>query len=861
MRSISNFVGTLVKDGEGTLETGFDESSNSGTVIVEAGRLVLTNAFGEASATLANLCVSNGATFVLAPGCALSVQGGTLAAGATICAEAGATIDLSALSFGSGVTFKGPGTFVFARSSQLSGSTTEDCPNMSFVEQGTARNIAPYDVEPEVVGHPAFWVAADKNVDIISFETNGKTYNNGVACWRDCRDGETTYYATNDFSQLTVTSGVPSRWFENNGYPYIYHMGLNGSAESRSVQSGMVWNQPITNICAVFSVLRKADSGANAILGCTKRFEAMGSARENNDFGRGVNSTTDGGGIATWGNYILSMSAASCVKDGWIYADGKEKGPHDNLSEFTDSVVLEMHPLAPYGRADAFAIQEWKGVTYSGCQQQMECIIYTNELTQTERMKVCAYLLNKWKGMSMRGPAQRFAGDASFDEVDMSGGISLELDSGAAMGISSATSGTVVKSGEGLLYVDFVDGASIDVRGGEIRVRSVANDESALPSGQFIHLDATKTETMEFKSYTFRGETIDNMVETWRDPATNIYAHTRRTDPRCRPGFLAYPDALGGKPVVDYSSLTNTTADALISDGCFHNFYVGNETSTDSVKATTAIGGFFALIGSRNGGGVPLGTFNANPWRAVSEDPSAPFYNSSAPAGLRLAEGRLNGESVSLTDTGLSGGYDVVSVRNLYGTGGGGINSIMTAATRKYTGGGEIGELLIYETPLSYETYRCIDAYLGWKWFGRKTPGFSPATATSISVAEGATLSIDGGAPVTAMSVSGAGTVNGSLVCAEGCVVTAKVAEGGGLETLSVTGSLDVSRGGTVAVVGNVRRIGPGAHAIIAAESLSGSLGEWTVTGVEGVPYMPKVSLRSGSLCLYMPSGLTIIVK
>ena len=185
----------------------------------------------------------------------------------------------------------------------------------------------------------------------------------------------------------------------------------------------------------------------------------------------------------------------------------------------------------------------------------------------------------------------------------------------------------------------------------------------------------------------------------------------------------------------------------------------------------------------------------------------------------------------------------------------------MTADTRKYTGGGEIGELLIYETPLSYESYRRIDAYLGWKWHGRKTPGFSPATATSVSVAEGATLSIDGGAPVTAMSVSGAGTVNGSLVCAEGCVVTAKVAEGGGLETLSVTGSLDVSRGGTIAIVGNARHIGAGAHPLIVAGSALGDLGEWTVTGAEGLPTEPKVRLRDGALCLVNPSGLTVIIR
>lgn len=867
MCAISNFVGKLRKDGDGTLETGFVEASVSGSILVEEGCLVMTNFSGEDSATFANLCVSNGAAFALAAGCTLSVQGGTLATGATVAAGEGATIDLTAVSIESGVTFKGPGTFLLVSPSQLPTAKTADCPNMSFMEQGTARNIVPYDdVVPEVVGHPAFWVSADKNVDIMSFQWNNTTYNNGVACWRDCRDGETTYYATNDFSQITEGASVPSRLYENGGHPYIWHVGIADKDHTnyRGVWSGMVWNQPITNICAVFSVVKQDSGDGNAILGCTQRFDEMGSARTNNDFRRGVTPGSDGGGIATWGNYILSRSAASCVQGGWIYADGVEKRPQDTLGEFEGTsvpVVLEMHPIAPYGRADAFAIQQHGGVTCSGCQRQMECIIYTNELSQAERMKVCAYLLNKWKGMAMRGPAQRFTGNARLDGVDMSGGISVELDSGAAMGISSVANGTVVKNGDGLLYVDLVDGAGIDVRGGEMRVRSVPNDESVLPSGQFVHLDATKTDTMEFKSYTFRGDTIDNMIETWRDPATNIYAHTRRADSRYRPGFLTYPEALGGKPVVDYSTLTNISSVSLMSNGAFHNFYVGSGASGDSVKATTVIGGFFAMIGSRNGGGVPLGTFNDNPWRTASDNPAVPFYNSNAPTGLRLSEGLLNGGSVSFMDTGLSGGYDVVSIRNLYETGGAGIDSIMTAKSQEYTGGGEIGELLIYETPLSYETYRRIDSYLGWKWHGRKTPGFSPATATSISVAEGATLSIDGGAPVTAMSVSGVGTVNGSLVCAEGCVVTAKVKEDGSLEMLSVTGSLDVSRGGTIAVVGDVGRIGPGAHPLIAAGSVSGDLGEWIVTASGGQSTLLQVRLRGSAFCLAKTSGMMLIVR
>jgi hypothetical protein len=268
------------------------------------------------------------------------------------------------------------------------------------------------------------------------------------------------------------------------------------------------------------------------------------------------------------------------------------------------------------------------------------------------------------------------------------------------------------------------------------------------------------------------------------------------------------------------------------------------------------------MIGSKNGGGVPLGNFNSQTWRIATADPTVPFYSASAPANLRNAEGLLNGKGVSLTSTGLSGGYDTVAVRNLYGSGGGNLDSIMTANSRNYTGGGEIGELLIYETPLSYVAHRRIDAWLGWKWLGRKTVGFSPLNAASVAVADGAMLSIDGDAPVTAMAVSGSGTVNGSLVCAEGCVVTAKVTGSGSVEMLSVTGSLDVSRGGTVAVAGDMRKIKPGVHALIAAGSVSGGLGEWSVADGGDVSSEPQICLHNGSLCLVMPQppGIMLIV-
>jgi hypothetical protein len=871
--NIRRWTLTLTKCGAGTLDITSSTNVAHNALVCEEGTTALRMTAEAENQTLASLVVSNGATFKLAEG-VLKLNGANLAAGATLAAGEGATLDVSSLTIPAGVTLEGPGTFLLVNARQISGAKTVGCPRFVFASQGSSRDIISYDnCEPAVVGHPAFWVSADKNVDLITFEWNGTTYNNGVACWRDCRDGETTYYATNDFSQIdfsqiVVKEGVPSRYNSNmfNGRPGIQHDGIATAAQSnyRFIQSGMVWNRPITNICAVFNVIYN-QGGANAILGCTKRFEEMGSARTCNDFCRGVNGTTDGGGIGTWGNYILSRSAAACVQNGWIYADGKPKGPQDTLSEFaspSQPVVWEMHPKAPYGRADAFAIQEHGGVTCSGRQYQMECIIYTNELTQTERRQVCAYLLKKWKNAVVPGVDNRFSGNANLDGFDAGGGLSVEVEDGALMGVTSMTNGTLVKTGEGTLYADLVDGASLDVREGELRIRSCANVESVIPPGQFIHLDASKTNTMEFKSYAFRGQTVAKMVETWRDPTTNVYANTRRTDGRYRPGFLAYPEALGGKPVVDYSTLTNIIAGTgtanELSAGCFHDFYIGS--GTRDFQKTERIGSLFMMIGSRNGGGLPLGDYDMTNWRSTTTNPAVAFFNSNVPEGLRYGEGLLNGKSVSFTSTGLSGGYDTVAVRNITGTGGGGVQNIMMGHGRRYVGGGEVGELLIYEDPLDSVTHRKVDAWLGWKWLGRKTPGFSPSSAAAVSVAEGASVAVDGDAPLMAAAVSGAGTIVGDLSCATGCVVEAYVEEGA-IAALTVTGALDVSAGGTIRVLGDVRTLRAGTYPLIVAASATGG-GAWTVE-YSGKPSLkPRVRLHGGALCLDMLSkGIRITVK
>lgn len=870
IQNIRRWTLTATKDGEGTLDiTSTNIAHNA--LIAEKGLTVLRMTAPTANQTFASITVSNGASLKLAEG-TLAVSSAAFGSGATLIAGEGAVLDISGTVLPAGITFKGPGTFVVKEASALSGAVLEDAPVFRFANAGTTRDLASTDeVIPAVVGHPAFWVDAAKNVDLMTFEWEGVTYTNGVACWRDCRDGETAYYATNDFSQLTVKTGVPSRYEANryNGLPCVLHAGIATAADPnpRTVQSGMVWNRPITNVCAVFHVVYNYDNGGgNAMLGCTKRFAEMGTARDYNDFGRGINGTTDGGGVGTWSNYLLASGVPAWIRNGWLYVNGQEWDLSVKMpSTVSIPYVLEAHPLAPYGRADAFAIQEHAGVTSSGCQRQMECIVYTNQLTLTERRQVCAYLMQKHRNATVDYDLSdsRFTNKSNLDTLDASRDVGIDVAAGTVMGFTTLTNNaTLLKTGAGTLYADLVDGASFDVREGEVVIRSQELTADVVPPGPFVHLDAIATNRMTLTPKTYLDGETRVEVTHWRDVsgASPVSAQRRTTDDRYKGPYLSYPESLGGRPVVDYGVLTNTSPlDINYGWGLFHDL-VWKETdgfSTMNYTNLTTLGSVFLMIGSKNGGGVPFGGYATSPWRNATVDPAVPFFNANAPTGSRSGGNWLNGAKTTFTTAGLSGGYDLVSFRDTVGTGCN-VQSLMMANGRAFTGGGELGEVLVYEEPLSYYKHQIVDAWLNWKWFARKTVGYAPSAASNVTVAAGATLTVEGGSPLTVTRLSGTGAIDGSVSFASGAELVSVIHDNGTITPLTVSGTADLSAGGTVTLTGDISKLTQGAYLLVSCPSVTAGLWNVEYTGTTSLKYV--VRARPDGIYLDVVSPGTLII-
>jgi hypothetical protein len=234
------------------------------------------------------------------------------------------------------------------------------------------------------------------------------------------------------------------------------------------------------------------------------------------------------------------------------------------------------------------------------------------------------------------------------------------------------------------------------------------------------------------------------------------------------------------------------------------------------------------------------------------------FNNLFLPGGMRT---KLNGNYVNATETGLSGSWDLISLVSYEAFGAGGFSS---NNWNKDVGGQEIGEAIFYKTGLSRESVTKVEAYLAKKWFNRATPGFRPAAASNLTVEAGATLTLVGGQPITVKSFSGGGTVAGSVALAADAVLEVTVNPDGSVDTLTVTGVIDLSNGGVVRLVGDVEKLTMGRHTLVQCDALAAAdAGHWSVQGVSVSDKVSmKVKIIDGALVLDVTAlGTTMLLK
>ena len=814
---VSAFSGSIKKAGGGLL-TAYTKLASFGTIDVAEGEFAIAPTGGVA--TVSSLSVASGATLSLAEGTTLAISSMNLANGATVRIGKGAVLRLPGSSFPSGVTFEGEGSVDF--SSRLQSANYGE--PVFYASQ--------YD--PGVKGTPAFWITAESLTNATPAGTlvneNGTNF---VARWNDCRGGADAgyHFATNLHHKPYVAPTTNAF-----GQSYVK---INGAKDSNNYY-GLVWDEPIRNIRTVFAVIDITD-GYGSILGSTPRLAGV-------HYLRGSRSNTAGLFYRASNGACGTTNIANVVLNVPVYLDGVEVLWNTNLVAVggTGVHVIEVDALGDT-EADAFAVVNGRSMwqnrpDLAGGERVYEYIIYTNALTFAERYNTCAYLVEKYRKSAT--PHQVMDSRTRIDSVAAAAvATHVPVASGAAVGVTSMEEGAKLrKTGDGTLYLTDLANASgaLSVEGGTAIVHSRTNFTRA--AGAYLHLDATDASTITTKEDSARGMDV---VTTWRDPDSGREAKTLYSSSTNLP-FMA-PAALNGLDMIDFGPAIGNISSAPYT-----------KASTSSALTFTGVRTLrtvFSVLGTAGGGGSILGGDSGRNdpqkdriqnktylglWRDVQTHPteySMPLiigtwyrdgYGTSNNMGTfvdtKKTEVRLNGEVVNPTSTGFTGGYDLVSVRVGWETME--ANTIGGIHYANQVGGQQIGELAYYERLLPQDEFDDTQAYFMKRWFNRSMPRRRAATIGTLSVANGATLVVEGGAPLTVGSFSGGGSVSGAVTFLADADWTFEAKSDGTIAPLSVAGALDISAGGTVHVTGDTGALNAGMYTLMTATSISaGELG------------------------------------
>ena len=856
---LTNFNGTLVKDGGGLFKVGLGDASSAGTLSAKGGTLqVMRNATVPQGATLFvnSISVSAGATLVMPEG-GITVNTLELESGAAISGNTELVVlDPASLKKGAlgGVSFLGGAKIRFA--------TGDDESQMQFSVP-----------EARVVGHPAFWVDASKPESIVYFTENGTNF---VTRWNDWRDGE-PMFCTNVASvyPLYVSGGTMAKTY--------VRLPRNGSATKIEDTPQLVWSVPISGIKAVFLVQDPTDGGGE-ILGRT-------SAR----CPKALYGSQGGPYYRSAGSYVNPLVASAystpCVVNGRFYIDGKEVvGTTTGYSAKYSMQLVEHHVNTNYDAhtvspiqhdlvCDAFGTgyeQPSGDLAYKFGMRIAEYIIYTNSLTYAERLQTAQYLMKKWCKRNV------FYTVADTNEMAVVSGADTILDvaDGKAQALNRVMSGSICKNGEGLLYVDGLFADALDVREGEVRVASGAR-ETEVPGDAWLHMDADDDSTITKASGT-------DKLSIWSD-LTGSGRTLRPTRSASANVVYVEENAINGRTAIDlgeFAPRSNAVSDGLImyrEDGSLDTTDVNGGLEATYTPQTVQT--MFFVYDSSAGGGPLFGGCGSDwpgkglPHHYEASGNDTPifyannyFANNKYDIGTlsnELANGnavfRRNGEQFNPFERKFLKGVERVTFQyntgyrqgrrgDTFGTYGNGYSA------GDYCGGLKYGEIILYPRMLSSDEVARVEAYLARKWSGIETPGYGAAKADALSVASGATLKVLG-LPFETAVLSGAGTIDGDVKVTTGGAVVVDVANdgtvGGGLV---VTGDADFSAAGEIALVGSPERISAGKHLLLYADSVTPA-SSWTVTGGRaGLVY--AVSVEDGSLYLTVKkTGLQIIVE
>lgn len=367
--------------------------------------------------------------------------------------------------------------------------------------------------------------------------------------------------------------------------------------------------------------------------------------------------------------------------------------------------------------------------TYAGSGGMLlaEVLLYNRTLTETERRDVEAYLMKKWFGTVLAGYAGE-GGACPMAEVAVNGDAEIEISGDAPVRIGKVSgSGTLTVSGSAPALIDEAQAQVEQTAMAGLSVTPADGAPNRPADGPVMHFDASVPEsvtTVESGGVTY--------ATGWRDQVAGV--ETEVAFSGNNPVYK--PNAANGLPVIDFGGRAS---------------YLGYRWAPMRTDIRTV---FWLFKNEKaTGGGHLLGTTNtvyndsnfARGSNGMDFGDSSLFHNSRSSAAVRNGRIFIDGEKKLHTDV-PKWDYQVISVVT---TGDTAANQI--AADRevwKNSGGMELGELIIYNRPLSPGECAATEDYLMSKWLARRSA--RSVYTNTLGIVDSSTV-----APVRLMEVDG----------------------------------------------------------------------------------------------------------
>jgi len=699
---------------------------------------------------------------------------------------------------------------------------------------------------PEEINSPApgayVWLDAtcDDTFTTSNHVGDGKVY---IEAWKDCREG-TDVKAT----CLHKTPGMPFKAYDASVGKQVVDFGLRLTHNTCGTQSSMglpLWSKPSRDTFAGFCVFRQTaiGNGISPVFG-----------HSNMDMYR------LGAQLAS-PDYVSGFSSAAA----WTI-DGETVDPWINrskLNQTNDFVVVaftSQRPLVVDGLA-----QDRSGdnvyTNYCGNMQIGEYILYHRPLSDGERVRTEAYLMNKWLGKAHpeAAPTAKL-GKVSVlaDGTGLGSDIPLEVEQFAG---TIPGSGAFTKTGPGTLSIQVFEAENLralTVEGG-----TFAFTPFDVMSRAAFHFDASDADS--FTTFlTDNGATTN--VSHWADTRGNgltTYCPISTYAPGDVNGQVIFTN-----PVLRVFEMRTGVFRPAVDFGTFSGCYTNSQTAGSSglsfsydgvtAKGFTNIREAFSVFSDR-GSAANFIFCDSSKYHYHRASPQKILTNNSGTqeGGTKDGYHAVDGVEVAY-DYSLPSGFHVINFAPTNNTA---ISRF--AYDRTSNGGGSyIAEAIGFSNVLSIARRKHIELQLMHKWFGTPEPVWTNEL-DEVTVADGAALVVGGTDVLSVSRISGSGSITAPEVTGVSALSFTSDASGQ-FTPLSVNSGLSFAPTVSVEVVfaGQEDPV-PGDYPLVVATALGETdVRAWTLTTNLSPAYSASLIRQNNTVSLRIaPKGVIVIIR